>query len=206
MSELKDLTKKRFGKLIVLKRGSNDKWGRAKWICKCDCGKIHTVSSYHLISKKTKSCSCLKNIGTHKMSHTRFYSIFRGIRSRCNNPNNTKYKDYGGRGVKCLWKTFEDFFKDMHESYLLHFEKHGAQNTSLDRTDNNGNYCKKNCQWVTWKDQQSNKRTSLILKLDGKKKTLTQWSEKLNICDETIRGRLKYGWSIRKALTTPVKK
>lgn len=48
----------------------------------------------------------------------------------------------------------------MEESYLKHVEKFGQKDTQIDRTDNEGNYCKENCRWVTRSENNYNTRRS----------------------------------------------
>jgi hypothetical protein len=59
MPKLIDLTRERFGRLIVIKRMNNDKYRNSKWLCKCDCGKEKIISGPSLRNNKTKSCGCL---------------------------------------------------------------------------------------------------------------------------------------------------
>lgn len=92
------------------------------------------------------------------------YYRFRGIKNRCQNKNQKDYHYYGGRGIKCEWKTYQDFKNDMYESYLEHKKIYGKNNTSLDRIDNNGNYCKENCRWATLKEQYKNKRNTISIR------------------------------------------
>lgn len=107
-------------------------------------------------------CPPEKIFKKHGMSNTRIYNIWRAMGQRCKNPNNLQYKDYGGRGIKIEWTSFEDFYRDMYEDYLRHEKKHGFKNTTIDRIDNDGNYCKVNCRWATKAEQMMNTRRTKI--------------------------------------------
>src|SRR3990167_4739861 len=93
----------------------------------------------------------------HGLHGSSFYNVWRSMLKRCNNKNHKSYKRYGGRGIKILWSSFEDFAQDMYQDYQKHCEEFGSRNTSIDRIDNNNNYYKKNCKWATWKEQAKNR-------------------------------------------------
>lgn len=84
--------------------------------------------------------------------HHTFYMAWTNMKSRCNNPNSTQYSWYGGRGIKVCerWNTFDNFYEDMFPSWAVGLE--------LDREDNNKNYYKENCRWVTHKVNCQNRR------------------------------------------------
>lgn len=153
MSKFKNLEGLKFGKLIANRVIGKDKEGKLIWECTCECGNIANVSRGNLTRKNgTKSCGCLRFNDNHKLSRSKFYQSWLGMKKRCNNVNNKDYENYGGRGVTYIteWEDFDMFMTDMFDSYL--------EGLTLERKDVNGNYCKDNCTWVSKKDQAKNKR------------------------------------------------
>lgn len=158
MGNFKDLTNERFGMLTV-KENANDPYvnpssGRhvQRWLCKCECGKACIVLSTQLKAGKRVNCGCVDPRTKHGMATTSEYKNHNAMKSRCNNPMNTRYSDYGGRGIKydAKWETFEGFWEDMGDSYSPGLE--------LDRIDVNGDYCKENCRWANKSLQSFNRR------------------------------------------------
>lgn len=80
------------------------------------------------------------------------------IKRRCLNPKYKDYSNWGGRGVKLEWESFEQFQSDVVTSFLFHIQLHGIGNTSLDRVNPKGNYSKENCRWATMDVQRKNRR------------------------------------------------
>lgn len=198
----KDIIGKKFGRLTVIKFSHIDKNKKHRYfICKCNCGNTKTICSYRLKYGYTKSCGCLrKELGknmltTHGMSKIKEYQTWVGIKARCINKKEPAYMNYGGRGIKICdrWKnSFENFYEDMGER---------PKRKSLDRIDNNGNYCKENCRWATRKEQQRNTRTNIMITYKGKTFCAKEWAEKLNIKYPTLYYRIKSGWNIERAFT-----
>lgn len=117
------------------------------------------------------------------------YSIWKNMKSRCYNPNRVAYKDYGGRGISVCdrWRhSFMSFYEDMLEGY--------EEGLSLDREDNDGNYCKENCRWINRAMQNRNQRKSLKLLYKGKYVTEAELSEITGIPRTTIQQRRRAGW------------
>lgn len=138
------------------------------------------------------------------MSKTKIYRVFTGMRERCERVKSAQYKYYGGRGIKCLWGSFEEFYADMGESYEEFLKKNGE--AQLERINNNGNYCKKNCCWVTHKQQMQNTRSNIFLTYKGKKETIATMAKKFNVPYNSLYARLhKLGWSVKDAIKIPVR-
>ena len=102
---------KRFGRLVVIDEFyKKDKKGHNKWFvkCRCDCGNEREIYKYSLIAKRpTVSCGCRLNeihskafYVKHNLYGTHIYHVWTGMKGRCYNKNNKKYKNYGGRGIK----------------------------------------------------------------------------------------------------------
>src|SRR3990167_563513 len=198
-----DLTGQKFNRLTVLKFFGNPGDGNSKWECLCDCGKTNIVGSYKLKSGKTKSCGCYNRdrATTHKMTNTRFYNIFKALKHRCEGINYPKFHLYGGKGIKCLWNSFEEFRDDMFESYESHVKEFGERDTSIDRINGNDHYYKENCRWATLLEQARNTKNVIRIPFNGKILTLGEVAEKLGIRKKTLANRLYAGWSIEKTLT-----
>jgi hypothetical protein len=115
------------------------------------------------------------------------------MHGRCRNPNNSAYKDYGGRGIAVCerWEIFENFVADMGIPPKAH---------TLERIDNEGPYSPENCRWATRKEQQNNRRSNRVLRIGGMTKTIRQWSEHAGLPYNTIRERLERGWSAEDAV------
>lgn len=201
MPPIKDLAGRTFGKLTAIKRMGSNSHRQSMWLCRCECGNETVVVEGDLINGHTQSCGCLRGV-KHEMSKTRLYEIYKGIKRRCCNPSDASYKNYGGRGITICdeWKSnFLNF-------YYWSMENGYNDNLSIERIDVNGNYCPENCKWIPFKKQMRNKRNNVLLEFNGETKTIAEWAEILNIKYITLYNRLRlWGWSVEKALTTPVK-
>jgi hypothetical protein len=91
------------------------------------------------------------------------YLKYTNMKTRCQNTTHSRYKYYGGKGIVVEWKSYQEFKDDMYKSYNRHLKKYGHKQTTLDRVNVNGNYCKQNCRWATWKEQNNNRTNNIQL-------------------------------------------
>lgn len=207
MWKAEDLTGQRFGKVTVLSRAANNKHGRAVWLCKCDCGNEKEIAAANLKSGRTTSCGCYsrglkRKTGTHGMTNTRIFHEWQSMLQRCNNPNNQRYEDYGGRGIKVCDEWIDSFVSFCEWSMDNGYD----EALTLDREDVDGNYSPDNCRWVTNFEQQSNKRNNRIIECNGEKHILNEWARITGLNAQTIAWRIDRGWSVEEALCTPSRK
>lgn len=192
-----------FGKLTIKERKGSSKDGCMVFLCICECGNsIETVSSYLKTGSRSNCETCrqklvLDNIRkvsiknkTHGMTNTRLYNIWRKIKDRCNNPNNSKYHIYGGRGITyhLEWRKFEPF---LHWALSNGY----SNNLTIDRINTNGDYSPSNCRWVPTKIQANNRRNNIKIRYLGEERTISEWSDYLDIPFSRINRRYhQYGW------------
>nr|WP_150959353.1 AP2 domain-containing protein [Aneurinibacillus sp. XH2] len=165
MTKSLELVGQRFWRFIVLERAENDRHGKTRWKCLCDCGTISIVHGSALKRGNTKSCGCLND----ELRKTRFithghssegktspeYTAWYCMIQRCTNPKNKDYPNYGGRGITVCnrWvNSFESFLEDMGEK--------PSPNHSVERKNNNAGYSPENCTWADKVQQSRNQRTA----------------------------------------------
>lgn len=149
------------GRLTVVEMVSRDKkTGQSIWKCVCGCGKETTVIYSHLRGKRpTQSCGCMARgtnrarlSSTHGMSKSPEYTSFAAAKKRCTNSNAKQFADYGGRGIRFHFSSFEEFYAEIGP------RPEPKLNYSLERIDNEGHYEKGNVKWATKKQQARNRR------------------------------------------------
>ena len=189
----KNLVGQKFGMLTVLAQ-ANDHITRGglhktAWECACECGKHIIATGSNLRTGNTQSCGCTRSESqkTHGERHTRLYRIWCNIKSRCYNANSRVYDGYGYRGI-----TMCDEWKEHYEAFRDWSYAHGySDDLTIDRIDNDGNYCPENCRWTDAKTQANNRRSSRYVVIDGESKSLAAWADELGYSRSIFHARAK---------------
>jgi len=212
-----------FGNLTVENYGGKNHVGQVCWLCRCSCGNPELISviGTNLLREVggTKSCGCIhinrmSDRATHRMSDSPEYQAWRNMIARCNNPNHEAYKNYGGRGIKVLWNSFEEFYADMGDR--------PSSDLSIERVNNDDVYWNHNVIWATAIEQARNQRVQTnnntgyagISIRNGKYEVAISLNKKINhlgvfsilndAIDARIAGELKYWgrqYTFKKVLT-----
>lgn len=195
----------RFGRLVIKDIHSRRPGGK-NFLCLCDCGNEKVVFSGNLTSNKIKSCGCIRSESSRRRltTHGDFGSVeyvaWYSMKGRCNNPNDDRYSDYGGRGISVCerWNDYANFLADMGRK--------PSKEHSIDRIDNNGNYEPSNCRWASRSEQALNRRVARLIEIDGVVKNLAEWARAAGVSHVLIWQRLNNGWDAKDAVFKPTQK
>lgn len=196
MPAFKDLTEMKFGKLKACKleklNGKNHYW------CKCDCGSYRLYKAANLTRSygATRSCGCVRKEWDRKGSKNPSYKhghgmkvdgkygspehrVWRDMHRRCNSKSTGYYHRYGGRGIKVCerWHDFKAFLSDMGEK---------PEGMTIERIDNDGDYCPENCRWASRKEQARNTSTNRVENFWGESMCLSEAAEKYKVCTKAL--------------------
>lgn len=190
-----DLTGRRFGRLSVI--GVDDRGTRKTYFwCECDCGTVKSIRGDGLLSGRIVSCGCKKreqdriNLEAnhkHKMSHTRPYEIWQGIKGRCYNKNDARYSRYGGRGITVC----EEWREDFSAFYKWALANGYRDDLTIDRIDNNKGYSPDNCRWADQETQSRNRASNVKIRIGNATRTLVEWCEIFDLNYKTVYARYR---------------
>lgn len=158
-----NLSELTFGRLVVIERLRSSGRG-VIWSCLCECGNLTKVTTHDLRAGNTKSCGCLRRetaawTGTninpkHNMANSPEWHAYRSAKYRCNIPTNQAYRNYGGRGIKFMFTSFQEFYAEVGPK---------PEGMFLDRIDNNGHYEVGNVRWATPLESAKNRRQPIYI-------------------------------------------
>lgn len=185
-----DITGKRFGRLVAIK-----KVGTSKWLMQCDCGN-EIILNYSRLLYGQGSCGCVrketcqqwgKSHITHGKSNTKLYRKYRGVLNRCYNPNCNSYKRYGGRGIDVCeeWRNSFESFSEWAYANGYDPEKDG-HDWSIDRIDNNKGYSPNNCRFATAQEQMRNRNTVNRYEYCGNYYSPSEFADAFGISDKSF--------------------
>lgn len=184
---------------------------RTMWLCECNCKESNKnkvkANTSSLISGHILSCGCINKerliqrnleVSKHNMCGTRLYRIWKSMHTRCYNPNDEHYNDYGARGIIIC-----DSWKNNYLNFYHWAINNGYNdNLTIDRIDVNGIYEPSNCRWATDKEQQNNKRSNIYLTYNNETHTIKEWHDIIGTIKlSTLYYRYHNGWSAEDILT-----
>ena len=197
----------RHGRLVCI--GKDPDKDYRYYLYKCDCGNVKSIIQYNVKRGATISCGCYLKANringnchrTYGYSHTRIDHIYKSMIDRCENPKNYGYHKYGGRGIRVCeeWKANKLAF------FEWAFANGYAENLTIDRKDNSKGYSPENCRWITYQEQNNNRRSNHFETIDEVTRTIAEWSRISGINPGTISTRLKKGWLPKDAVFKSVK-
>lgn len=180
------------------------------WLYKCLCGKEKIIRKSCVDRRTTRSCGCYQkqcvsftNSIVHKThgeakpgKRTKEYQTWQCMKVRCLNSNRLNYSRYGGRGIKVCdrWlHSYENFLQDMGRAPTSEY--------SIDRIDNDGNYCPENCRWATYKEQRANRGNNVYFFVNGRKLTQADVIKEFHV---DLAYHIKKKHDLSKLLSVPV--
>lgn len=196
-----DLTGQSFGRWTVISRAPNGAGGRTKWHSVCACGAERAVAAIHLVKGSSSSCGkCARPRGENSPVYRHgkrggVYSVWLNIIQRCENPNNTQYHDYGGRGITMCRRWREDYGSFVDDMGPRPTPKH-----QIDRKNNNLGYSHGNCEWATRSQNMLNTRRNHLVSYQGETIPLAEAARRAGVNYGTAKWRLRNGRSDEEAL------
>lgn len=201
---------KKFNMLTIIgyehaKQKNGKKW---LWRVRCDCGTEKVMNPWYVTSGHNLSCGCFRESGgfmtnlQHGEAHTRLHNIWCSMRQRCDpnihsNPFSYRYSE---RGIRVC-----DEWND-YVTFAAWAKANGYDDTkSIERIDNDGNYCPENCKWIERGKQARNRCTTKYVEYQGRRMSLAEASEIAGLSYKQVHARItRLGWPVEEALSVPI--
>ena len=203
-----DLVGKKIGFWTVLRRVQyRTRGGNAlvAYLCRCVCGKEKSVLKSSLEKGVSMSCGCekyrKKDSELYKFRHSRLFNIYNSMISRCYNPKSINFERYGGKGISVCesWRG-----KDGGINFYRWAISSGySDSLTIDRINNKAGYSPQNCRWATYQEQNVNRSCTKWITYNNETFMADEWGRRIGVQGETILSRLRKGWTIEQAVTTP---
>ena len=202
----------KFGFLTAISASELRSGKHVIWNWSCVCGAVVQRSGSYVRRRETASCGCKfkEIVGRPHITHqgsTRdsklygTYTSWASMKVRCKEGSKHYKSLYFDRGITVCDEWATDFSRFLADMGIRPSKKY-----TLDRIDNNKGYFPSNCRWATQEVQSNNKTNNVRVKYQGMEMTLAQWERKLGLTRNSISPRLRLGWSLEDALTTPTKR
>ena len=197
----------KYNKLTIIKElpsiPRKDKGVYRLFKCKCDCGNIVNVRLDHLRNGHTTSCGCYNKLrvkethSKHNLYKHPLYLTWINIKARCYNKNNPEYYCYGGKGIIMC----EDWLSDFVPFYDWAINNGWDKSLTIDRIDNDGNYCPENCRWITQSEQLNNTSRNHHIEWNGNIYNIKELSKKIDISYDKLYYRIvQLGWKVEECI------
>ncbi len=135
----------------------------------------------------------------HGHTGTLTYARWKGMLARCHNLQASNYRHYGGKGITVCARWRESF-----EAFLGDMGACPSAAMTVDRLRNELGYEPGNCRWATKAEQNAHRASVLQLTHGGRTMNAVQWAAELGLSANTLRSRLRLGWSVERTLTEPL--
>ena len=184
----------------------------AVWECKCECGNIVEVKSQSVLTGSKNSCGAKAHLDEHQKKrwdsrgrkHGSYgnhplYSTWLNMYQRCHVESSSAYNDYGGRGIEVCSE-----WKDSSEPFVKYLESLGwykGCGLTVDRIDNNGNYCPENVKLSNCIQQSNNRRNNKYIIYNGETRTLANWARYFGVPYGRLQRRLWTGLSVQETFS-----
>lgn len=178
------------------------------WLCRCTCGREREVLERNLKNGLSLSCghNRTQQLAAYNKTHghtvgyktSSEYRSYHAMMQRCLNPNHDSYWKYGAKGITVCERWQESF-----ENFLSDMGLKSKPNLTIDRIDGELGYFPTNCRWATYRQQNNNLKTNVILDYQGKSMTIHEWSDYLGVNYQAMRSRYRKGASVEEILGKP---